>query len=195
MAGTWPCKTATPSKPFQCGRTSVLRVAFRRRGWFRPSDQHLRTLGYRACVPRSSTARWIGAGAGVETAGTPGGAADRTESVCRSLAINTGHMGFLAETSCMRLGRGPTQLQAGRWSVEERTMLVVKRELPGEQRRWQVLCLNEMAPGTGSPLHQHVSLSNCHRVAMLPVDISGRWGLILSRRQAATAYALSPVGR
>jgi NAD+ kinase len=79
---------------------------------------------------------------------------------------------------------------AGEWTVEERTTLVVS-VMRGEQRRWEVLCLNEMA------LHREPLTSMCHfEIAVgrhAPVDIAAD-GVILSTPTGSTAYALSAGG-
>lgn len=176
---------------FSAAGTSVLRVSSSGGvvGFANP-DQHLRTLGYSACVPpefhsEMDLALVLGGD------GTVLSAARQTAPIgVPILAINTGHMGFLAETYLHELEQALTQLQAGRWSVEERTMLVVS-VMRGEQRRWQVLCLNEMA------LHREPLTSMCHfEIAIgghVPVDISAD-GVILSTPTGSTAYALSAGG-
>ncbi len=157
---------------------------------FANPDQHLRTLGYAACVP-------AGFDASLELALVLGGdgtvlsAARQTAPIgVPILTINTGHLGFLAETYLNELDAALEQLMSGRWSVEERTMLVVS-VMRGEQRRWEVLCLNEMA------LHREPLTSMCHfEIAIgrhVPVDISAD-GVILSTPTGSTAYALSAGG-
>jgi NAD+ kinase len=106
------------------------------------------------------------------------------------LTINTGHLGFLAETYLPELEQALEQVIAGEWTVEERTTLVVS-VMRGEQRRWEVLCLNEMA------LHREPLTSMCHfEIAVgrhAPVDIAAD-GVILSTPTGSTAYALSAGG-
>jgi NAD+ kinase len=106
------------------------------------------------------------------------------------LTINTGHLGFLAEAYLRDLDQVLERVIAGAWTVEERTMLVVS-VMRGEQRRWEVLCLNEMA------LHREPLTSMCHfEIAIgrhAPVDIAAD-GVILSTPTGSTAYALSAGG-
>jgi NAD+ kinase len=106
------------------------------------------------------------------------------------LTINTGHLGFLAETYLPELDDALEQVIDGSWTVEERTTLVVS-VMRGEQRRWEVLCLNEMA------LHREPLTSMCHfEIAVgrhAPVDIAAD-GVILSTPTGSTAYALSAGG-
>ncbi len=157
---------------------------------FANPDQHLRTLGHTACVPASFRR-------GMELALVLGGdgtvlsAARQTAPIdVPILTINTGHLGFLAETYLPKLDAALEQVIAGEWTVEERTMLVVS-VLRGEQRRWEVLCLNEMA------LHREPLTSMCHfEIAIgrhAPVDIAAD-GVILSTPTGSTAYALSAGG-
>jgi NAD+ kinase len=157
---------------------------------FANPDQHLRTLGHNACVPASFRR-------GMELALVLGGdgtvlsAARQTAPIdVPILTINTGHLGFLAETYLPKLDAALEQVIAGEWTVEERTMLVVS-VLRGEQRRWEVLCLNEMA------LHREPLTSMCHfEIAIgrhAPVDIAAD-GVILSTPTGSTAYALSAGG-
>ncbi|WP_094512623.1 NAD(+) kinase [Synechococcus sp. MW101C3] len=157
---------------------------------FANPDTHLRSLGYAACVPSS----FHGA---MELAVVLGGdgtvlsAARQTAPIgVPILTINTGHMGFLAEAYLNELDAAIDQLLQGNWTVEERTMLVVS-VMRGEHRRWEVLCLNEMA------LHREPLTSMCHfEIAIgrhVPVDISAD-GVILSTPTGSTAYALSAGG-
>ena len=157
---------------------------------FANPDQHLRSRGYAACVP-------VGFDAALELAVVLGGdgtvlsAARQTAPIgVPILTINTGHLGFLAEAYLHQLDQALEQLIAGDWSVEERTMLVVS-VMRGEQRRWEVLCLNEMA------LHREPLTSMCHfEIAIgrhAPVDIAAD-GVILSTPTGSTAYSLSAGG-
>ncbi len=157
---------------------------------FANPDQHLRGVGYAACVPQGfdpslQLALVLGGD------GTVLSAARQTAPIgVPILAINTGHLGFLAEAYLKDLDRVLEQVVAQRWSVEERTMLVVT-VMRGEQRRWELLCLNEMA------LHREPLTSMCHfEVAIgrhAPVDIAAD-GVILSTPTGSTAYALSAGG-
>jgi len=157
---------------------------------FANPDQHLRTRGYSACVPATFHAE-------MELAIVLGGdgtvlsAARQTAPIgVPILTINTGHLGFLAEAYLQQLDQALRQVRAGEWTVEERTMLVVS-VMRGEQRRWEVLCLNEMA------LHREPLTSMCHfEIAVgrhAPVDIAAD-GVILSTPTGSTAYALSAGG-
>ena len=157
---------------------------------FANPDQHLRTLGHAACVPANFEA-------GMAMALVLGGdgtvlsAARQTAPIgVPILTINTGHLGFLAEAYLNQLDQALDQVIAGDWTVEERTMLIVS-VMRGEQRRWEVLCLNEMA------LHREPLTSMCHfEIAIgrhAPVDIAAD-GVILSTPTGSTAYALSAGG-
>jgi NAD+ kinase len=157
---------------------------------FANPDQHLRTLGHMACVPaafRREMAMAIVLGGD----GTVLSAARQTAPLgVPMLTINTGHLGFLAETYLDHLDMALEQVLEGRWTVEDRTTLLVT-VLRGDQRRWEVLCLNEMA------LHREPLTSMCHfEIAIgrhAPVDISAD-GVILSTPTGSTAYALSAGG-
>ncbi|QPN65377.1 NAD(+) kinase [Synechococcus sp. CBW1006] len=157
---------------------------------FANPDQHLRSLGYAACVPPLFNAD-------MELAVVLGGdgtvlsAARQTAPIgVPILTINTGHLGFLAEAYLKDLDAVIEQVIERRWTVEERTLLVVS-VMRGEQRRWEVLCLNEMA------LHREPLTSMCHfEIAIgrhAPVDIAAD-GVILSSPTGSTAYALSAGG-
>jgi len=157
---------------------------------FANPDQHLRTLGHAACVPASfRTDLELAVVLGGD--GTVLSAARQTAPIgVPILTINTGHLGFLAEAYLPELDQALDQVIAGDWTVEERTMLVVS-VMRGEQRRWEVLCLNEMA------LHREPLTSMCHfEIAIgrhAPVDIAAD-GVILSTPTGSTAYALSAGG-
>jgi NAD+ kinase len=157
---------------------------------FANPDQHLRTLGYAACVP-SSFRGDLELAVVLGGDGTVLSAARQTAPIgVPILTINTGHLGFLAEAYLPELDQALDQVIAGDWTVEERTMLVVS-VMRGEQRRWEVLCLNEMA------LHREPLTSMCHfEIAIgrhAPVDIAAD-GVILSTPTGSTAYALSAGG-
>jgi NAD+ kinase len=157
---------------------------------FANPDQHLRTRGYSACVPATfhpemELAIVLGGD------GTVLSAARQTAPIgVPILTINTGHLGFLAEAYLQQLDQALGQVVERKWTVEERTMLVVS-VMRGEQRRWEVLCLNEMA------LHREPLTSMCHfEIAVgrhAPVDIAAD-GVILSTPTGSTAYALSAGG-
>ncbi len=157
---------------------------------FANPDQHMRTLGYNACVPKgfdSSMSLAIVLGGD----GTVLSAARQTAPVqVPILTINTGHMGFLAEAYLTDLDKVLDQVLAKKWSIETRSSLVVS-VFRGEQRRWEALSLNEMA------LHREPLTSMCHfEIAIgrhAPVDISAD-GVILSTPTGSTAYALSAGG-
>lgn len=157
---------------------------------FANPDQHMRMLGYSACVPEgfdSSMALAIVLGGD----GTVLSAARQTAPVqVPILTINTGHMGFLAEAYLSDLDQAMEKLLSMEWSIDSRTSLVVS-VMRGDQRRWEALCLNEMA------LHREPLTSMCHFEISIgrhaPVDISAD-GVILSTPTGSTAYALSAGG-
>ncbi|MBE9171904.1 NAD(+) kinase [Cyanobium sp. LEGE 06143] len=157
---------------------------------FANPDQQMRAKGYAACVPASFSEE-------LELAIVLGGdgtvlsASRQTAPIgVPILTINTGHLGFLAEAYLHQLDEVLEQVIAGSWTVEERTLQVVS-VLRSEQRRWEVLCLNEMA------LHREPLTSMCHfEIAIgrhAPVDIAAD-GVILSTPTGSTAYALSAGG-
>ena len=157
---------------------------------FANPDQHMRTLGYNACIPEgfdSSMNLAIVLGGD----GTVLSAARQTAPAqIPILTINTGHLGFLAETYLSDLDKALEQILLNKWVIEKRTTLVVS-VMRGDQRRWEALCLNEMA------LHREPLTSMCHFEISVgrhaPVDISAD-GLILSTPTGSTAYALSAGG-
>ena len=157
---------------------------------FANPDQHLRSKGYSACVP-ASFSEDMDLAVVLGGDGTVLSAARQTAPIgVPILTINTGHLGFLAEAYLPQLEGALDQLIAGNWTVEERTTLVVS-VMRGEQRRWEVLCLNEMA------LHREPLTSMCHfEIAIgrhAPVDIAAD-GVILSTPTGSTAYSLSAGG-
>ncbi len=157
---------------------------------FANPDQHLRGMDFAACVPKGFDAS-LSLALVLGGDGTVLSAARQTAPIgVPILTINTGHMGFLAEAYLKDLDRVLDCVVAQQWSVEQRTMLVVT-VMRGEQRRWQLLCLNEMA------LHREPLTSMCHfEVAIgrhAPVDIAAD-GVILSTPTGSTAYALSAGG-
>ncbi len=157
---------------------------------FANPDQHMRTLGYNACIPEgfdSSMNLAIVLGGD----GTVLSAARQTAPAqIPILTINTGHLGFLAETYLSDLDKALDQIIVNKWVIEKRSTLVVS-VMRGDQRRWEALCLNEMA------LHREPLTSMCHFEISIgrhaPVDISAD-GLILSTPTGSTAYALSAGG-
>ncbi len=157
---------------------------------FANPDQYMRMLGYSSCVPD-------GFDASMELAIVLGGdgtvlsAARQTAPVgVPILTINTGHLGFLAEAYLSDLDRALEQVLSNDWEVELRTSLVIS-VMRGDQRRWEALCLNEMA------LHREPLTSMCHFEISIgrhaPVDISAD-GVILSTPTGSTAYSLSAGG-
>jgi NAD+ kinase len=157
---------------------------------FANPDQYLRTQGFAACVPAGFSAD-LSLALVLGGDGTVLSAARQTAPIgVPILTINTGHLGFLAEAYLSHLDTVLDRVIAGDWTVEERTMLIVS-VMRGEQRRWEVLCLNEMA------LHREPLTSMCHfEIAIgrhVPVDIAAD-GVILSTPTGSTAYALSAGG-
>ncbi len=157
---------------------------------FANPDQSMRTMGYNACVPDgfdSSMTLAIVLGGD----GTVLSAARQTAPVqVPILTINTGHLGFLADTYLDDLDRALELIIDKQWKIETRTSLVVT-VIRGEQRRWEALSLNEMA------LHREPLTSMCHFEVSIgrhaPVDISAD-GVILSTPTGSTAYSLSAGG-
>ena len=157
---------------------------------FANPDQHLRSRGYAACVP-ANFAPDLSLAVVLGGDGTVLSAARQTAPIgVPILTVNTGHLGFLAEAYLHQLDAALEQVLSGEWTVEERTMLIVS-VMRGEQRRWEVLCLNEMA------LHREPLTSMCHfEIAIgrhAPVDIAAD-GVILATPTGSTAYALSAGG-
>ena len=157
---------------------------------FANPDQHMNVHGYRACVPEGfDSAMELAIVLGGD--GTVLSAARQTAPVeVPILTINTGHLGFLAEAYLSDLDKALEQVLSNNWEIEHRTSLVVS-VMRGEQRRWEALCLNEMA------LHREPLTSMCHFEISIgrhaPVDISAD-GVILSTPTGSTAYSLSAGG-
>jgi NAD+ kinase len=106
------------------------------------------------------------------------------------LTINTGHMGFLTEAYLTRWQESLEQVIAGRYVVEQRSMMVV-RVYTKHGLLWEVLSLNEMV------LHREPLTSMCHFEVKIgrhaPVDVAAD-GVIISTPTGSTAYALSAGG-
>ena len=157
---------------------------------FANPDQHMRPLGYSSCVPEgfnSSMDFAIVLGGD----GTVLSAARQTAPASIPiLTINTGHLGFLAEAYLSNIEEAIESAINGNWEIEERSSLVVS-VMRNDQRRWEALCLNEMA------LHREPLTSMCHFEVSIgshaPVDISAD-GVILSTPTGSTAYSLSAGG-
>ncbi len=157
---------------------------------FANPDQHMRPLGYSNCVPEVFNSS-------IEFAVVLGGdgtvlsAARQTAPAnIPILTINTGHLGFLAEAYLSNLDDAIENLIKGDWETEERKSLIIS-VMRNDQRRWESLCLNEMA------LHREPLTSMCHFEISIgrhaPVDISAD-GVILSTPTGSTAYSLSAGG-
>ncbi len=157
---------------------------------FANPGQHMQALGYNTCVPEgfdSSMSLAIVLGGD----GTVLSAARQTAPVkVPILTINTGHLGFLAEAYLSDIDNALEKILDGKWEIELRTSLVVS-VMRGDQRRWETLCLNEMA------LHREPLTSMCHFEISIgrhaPVDIAAD-GVILSTPTGSTAYSLSAGG-
>ena len=157
---------------------------------FANPDQHMRMHGYSACIPNgfdSSMSLAIVLGGD----GTVLSAARQTAPAqIPILTINTGHLGFLAEAYLADLDKALEQVISSEWVIDKRSTLVVS-VMRGDQRRWEALCLNEMA------LHREPLTSMCHFEISIgshaPVDIAAD-GVILSTPTGSTAYALSAGG-
>ncbi len=157
---------------------------------FTNPDQYMSSQGYKSCIPDgfdSSIMLAIVLGGD----GTVLSAARQTAPIgIPILAINTGHLGFLAEAYLSDIDRIFKHLVERQWNIEERTSLVIS-VMRGDQCRWEALCLNEMA------LHREPMTSMCHFEISVgrhaPVDISAD-GVILSTPTGSTAYSLSAGG-
>ena len=111
---------------------------------FANPDQHLRLLGYSACVPKGFD-RGMVLAIVLGGDGTVLSAARQTAPLgVPILTINTGHLGFLAEAYLSDLDRALDVVLTQQWTIEERSNLVVS-VMRGDQRRWEALSLNEMA--------------------------------------------------
>jgi len=152
---------------------------------FANPDQHVRPLGYKNCVPE-------GFDSSMEFAIVLGGdgtvlsaARQTAPAKIPILTINTGHLGFLAEAYLSNLDQAIDKIIEGNWDIEERTCFIVS-VMRNDQRRWESLCLNEMA------LHREPLTSMCHFEISIgrhaPVDISAD-GVILSTPTGSTAYS------
>ena len=157
---------------------------------FANPDQHMRPLGYSTCVPEVFNSP-------IEFAIVLGGdgtvlsaARQTAPASIPILTINTGHLGFLAEAYLANLEDAIDKLIMGDWEIEERKSLIIS-VMRNDQRRWESLCLNEMA------LHREPLTSMCHFEISIgrhaPVDISAD-GVILSTPTGSTAYSLSAGG-
>jgi NAD+ kinase len=157
---------------------------------FANPDQHVRPLGYTNCVPE-------GFDSSMEFAIVLGGdgtvlsaARQTAPAKIPILTINTGHLGFLAEAYLSNLDEAIDKIIASNWDIEERTCFIIS-VMRNDQRRWESLCLNEMA------LHREPLTSMCHFEISIgrhaPVDISAD-GVILSTPTGSTAYSLSAGG-
>ncbi len=119
-------------------------------------------------------------------------------SACRQLApinvpilsVNTGHMGFLAETYLSQLYTALNAIVKGQYEIEERTILEVQL-IRNETKIWEALCINEMV------LHREPLTSMCHFEVKIgrhtPVDVAAD-GVIVSTPTGSTAYSLSAGG-
>ncbi|MDX2272428.1 MAG: NAD(+) kinase [Cyanobacteriota bacterium] len=106
------------------------------------------------------------------------------------LAVNTGHLGFLTETYLSTLIEAVTEVVAGEFSLDRRSMVRVQ-VWRGEHLYWEVLCLNELV------LHREPLTSMCHFEVTIglhsPLDVAAD-GVILATPTGSTAYALSAGG-
>ena len=106
------------------------------------------------------------------------------------LTVNTGHMGFLAETYLNQMPQVMEKVLAGEYEIEKRTMLKVQ-VIRENVSIWEALCLNEMV------LHREPLTSMCHFEIEVgghaPVDVAAD-GVIISTPTGSTAYGLSAGG-
>ena len=157
---------------------------------FTNPDQYMSAQGYNSCIPDEFDSSILFAVV-LGGDGTVLSSARQTAPIgIPILAINTGHLGFLAEAYLSDIDKIFKHLAARKWNIEERTSLVVS-VMRGDQCRWEALCLNEMA------LHREPMTSMCHFEISVgrhaPVDISAD-GVILSTPTGSTAYSLSAGG-
>ena len=106
-----------------------------------------------------------------------------------NITINTGHLGFLAEAYLSNLDVAINKIMAGNWILKKELVFIIS-VMRNDQRRWESLCLNEMA------LHREPLTSMCHfeiSRATCSGDISAD-GVILSTPTGSTAYSLSAGG-
>ncbi len=106
------------------------------------------------------------------------------------LSINTGHMGFLAETYLSHWPEALAQVVKGNYVVEQRSMMSVQ-VYNGKTLLWEALSLNEMV------IHREPLTSMCHFEVTIgshsAIDVAAD-GVIISTPTGSTAYALSAGG-
>jgi len=106
------------------------------------------------------------------------------------LSVNTGHMGFLAETYLSQLYPALDAIVQGDYKLEERTILEV-RLVRDRKKIWEALCINELV------LHREPLTSMCHFEIEIgqhtPIDVAAD-GVIVSTPTGSTAYSLSAGG-
>ncbi|AFY36856.1 inorganic polyphosphate/ATP-NAD kinase [[Leptolyngbya] sp. PCC 7376] len=106
------------------------------------------------------------------------------------LTVNTGHLGFLTEIYLQHLDEAITELLAGNYEIEERSMIAVQL-FRDDDLLWEALSLNEMV------LHREPLAGMCHFELQIgrhaPVDIAAD-GIIIATPTGSTAYSLSAGG-
>ncbi|MGD1902808.1 MAG: NAD(+) kinase [Geitlerinemataceae cyanobacterium] len=106
------------------------------------------------------------------------------------LSVNTGHMGFLAETYLSQLYPALDTIVKGQYKLEERTILEVQL-IRDDKKIWEALCVNEVV------LHREPLTSMCHFEIEIghhtPIDVAAD-GVIVSTPTGSTAYSLSAGG-